>query len=245
MSFSGEGGRIAIMQPYLFPYLGYFQLLYHVDAFWILDTVKFIKGGWMNRNALWVANSRSTFSLPLKRDSSSLAISKRQYSPSCVESLSKLKQTVGESYSTAAYCDAVCEILSNVQNECRRADDEIDFTDITEFALRKCASHIGVTTPIERISSLRLDSALSGQQRIIAACQKIGAREYLNMAGGRDLYSVPDFEAEGVKLLFLQQDLVPYDQGRQSFEPGLSILDAIAHVAPEEFEPLVSAGSLN
>lgn len=57
------------MQPYLFPYLGYFQLIQAVDKFILLDDVNFIKRGWVNRNRILVNGKDHLFSLPLQRAS--------------------------------------------------------------------------------------------------------------------------------------------------------------------------------
>ena len=59
--------KLAIMQPYIFPYLGYFQLLNSVDHFVFYDDVNFIKGGWVNRNQLLINNQNKFFTVPLKK----------------------------------------------------------------------------------------------------------------------------------------------------------------------------------
>ncbi len=244
MTYPGENGRIAIMQPYLFPYLGYFQLMSKVDAFWLLDTAQFVKRGWMNRNNVFCQGEKTLFSIPVERARRDALIFERKYATEAPIAFRKLLLTLENSYSKAPYIENSCAMVEHARHRSIQNLEGADFTELTEFALRNCADHIGVTTPIKRISSLGLDTSLSGQDRIIAACQMIGAREYLNMAGGRDLYSDSDFESAGVKLLFLHQDLLPYSQGTPHFEPGLSILDAIAHVAPEDFPRLISAGTI-
>ena len=57
--------KVAIMQPYLFPYLGYWQLIKSVDTFVILDDVNFIKRGYINRNSILVNNNVHMFSVPI------------------------------------------------------------------------------------------------------------------------------------------------------------------------------------
>jgi hypothetical protein len=42
--------RIALMQPYFFPYLGYFSLIDYVDHWVVFDNVQFVKQSWVNRN---------------------------------------------------------------------------------------------------------------------------------------------------------------------------------------------------
>ncbi|MZP67265.1 MAG: glycine transferase, partial [Bacteroidales bacterium] len=40
------------MQPYFFPYAGYFSLIKHTDKFILLDSVQFIRHGWIERNRI-------------------------------------------------------------------------------------------------------------------------------------------------------------------------------------------------
>ena len=47
---------LGIMQPYFFPYLGYFQLINKVDTFILLDEVQFIRHGWIERNRVLNSN---------------------------------------------------------------------------------------------------------------------------------------------------------------------------------------------
>jgi hypothetical protein len=62
--------KLAVMQPYLFPYIGYFQLINAVDKFVIYDDVNFIKQGWINRNTILVQEKRHLFTVPLINQSS-------------------------------------------------------------------------------------------------------------------------------------------------------------------------------
>lgn len=66
--------KLAIMQPYFFPYCGYFQLMAAVDAFVVYDNIKYTKKGWINRNRIQVRGTESLISLPLKKDSDFLDI---------------------------------------------------------------------------------------------------------------------------------------------------------------------------
>ena len=69
--------RIAIMQPYLFPYIGYFQLMNAVDEFVIYDNIEFTKKGWINRNRILVNGRDSFITVPLKKDSDYLDVRDR------------------------------------------------------------------------------------------------------------------------------------------------------------------------
>lgn len=61
--------KMAIMQPYLFPYIGYWQLISAVDKFVLLDDVNFIKRGYINRNSILINGKAHMFSIPIRKAS--------------------------------------------------------------------------------------------------------------------------------------------------------------------------------
>ena len=69
--------KLAIMQPYIFPYIGYFQLINAVDKFVIYDNIQFTKKGWINRNMILVNGKDEYITLPLKKDSDFLNVDER------------------------------------------------------------------------------------------------------------------------------------------------------------------------
>src|SRR5437763_14407143 len=70
--------KLAIMQPYFLPYIGYFQLIGAVDVFVVYDNIKYTKKGWINRNRLLRDGKDAMFSLPLRKDSDSLDVRARE-----------------------------------------------------------------------------------------------------------------------------------------------------------------------
>ena len=232
------------MQPYLFPYLGYFQLAAAVDEFWLLDTVQFIQHGWMNRNALLVNGQRTLFTIPVNKRPRLDTIANKVYGPTAPQECAKLVKTLGQSYARAPHVDTALSVVGDFAQHLAQTPQPADFTTATEMALQSCLDAIGLTTPIRRISSLGLDDTHTGQDRIIAACQAIGARVYVNMIGGRDLYGANDFAANGLGLRFLRPVLPDYDQGLPAFEPGLSILDTLAHVPPDDIRKMLDAARI-
>ena len=236
--------RVAIMQPYLFPYLGYFQLIAAVDEFWLLDTVQFIQHGWMNRNALLVNGQRTLFTLPVNKRPRLDTIANKVYAPTATQECTRLAKTLGQSYARAPHVETALSVVGALIQHLEQAPQPADFTTATETALRACLAAIGLATPIRRISSLGLDERHTGQDRILAACQAIGARDYVNMIGGRDLYEADAFAASGLGLRFLRPVLPDYDQGLPAFTPGLSILDLLAHVPPEGLRRMLHAAQI-
>jgi hypothetical protein len=235
---------VAIMQPYLFPYLGYFQLAAAVDEFWLLDTVQFIKQGWMNRNALLVNGHRTFFNIPVNKRPSLDTIDNKFYVPNATQDCTKLLKTLSQSYAKAPHVDNAISVVQSFTQHLAQTPHPTDFTTATEMALQSCFDAIGLTTPIKRISSLGLNGARTGQGRIIEACQAIGAREYVNMIGGLNLYDSGDFSACGIELCFLKPVLPEYHQGTATFETGLSILDVLAHVPQGDLLKMLDAAQI-
>lgn len=59
--------RVAILQPYLHPYNGNYQLMRAANVFIGYDDANLIKQGWINRNLVLVIGTSLLFSLPLSR----------------------------------------------------------------------------------------------------------------------------------------------------------------------------------
>lgn len=105
--------KVAIMQPYLFPYLGYWQLIKSVDTFVILDDVNFIKRGYINRNSILVNNNVHMFSVPVDKPSQNKLImdTKLKFSRDEKE---KFLKTIYLSYKKAKCFEAVYDKLKKI-----------------------------------------------------------------------------------------------------------------------------------
>lgn len=218
--------RVAIMQPYLLPYLGYFQLLHGVDTFVLLDDVAFINKGWINRNRLLVSGAARLFTIPLAGSSQNKLIQDLRLHPDD-RARRKLLATIRQAYRAAPEFGQVFPLVEAVL-----LSPEPDLTTLVLHSLTLLNAYVGRPVPLVRSSALPKNDQATGQARIMAICQSLGASEYVNMAGGAALYSVPEFAAQGIKLTFLQPTLPPYPQGSGAFVPGLSIIDVLMHNSP-------------
>ena len=131
---------IAIMQPYLFPYIGYFQLLNATDIFVVYDNIQFTKKGWIHRNRILVNGKASYVTLPLKKDSDLLSIKNRCLSVSFDKEKHKLLRRIKETYRKAPFCNAVYPLIERCFN----------FTDFNLFnfvynSICESAAFLGVT----------------------------------------------------------------------------------------------------
>jgi hypothetical protein len=214
--------KIAIMQPYFLPYIGYFQLISAVDSFVIYDQIKYTKKGWINRNRLLQNGEATTFSLPLAKASDYLDINERQISESFEPA--KFVAKIRGAYAGAPQRDAVMELVGEM---CAFPDRNL--FNFIQHSLKLCCDYLAIKTPLVVSSDVETNSRLNGQERVIGLCKDMNADRYVNPIGGTQLYQSEAFKEHGIRLNFLQPELVPYDQGSAEFVPGLSILDVMMH----------------
>lgn len=219
--------KIAIMQPYFLPYLGYFQLIAAVDCFVVYDTIQYTKKGWINRNQMLRGREAVPFSLPLQKASDFLDVRDRQLAESFDPS--SLCAQIAGAYRKAPEFARTFPVIESLLHY-RGAN----LFDVIQNALRQCCAHLGIETPIQVSSDVEGGTpVLRGVDRVIDICHRTGASTYVNPPGGRTLYSSEHFRAHGLELKFLQPSLPTYTQFGSDFVPSLSILDVMMFNAPE------------
>ena len=231
--------KIAIMQPYFLPYLGYFQLIQSVDKFIIYDDVSFIKGGWINRNNLLVNRAKSLVSIPLQNGNSVVPICEVELAGKREYWSRKILKTVQQSYAKAPHFEAVFKLFEDIIGGPSNLISEINVK-----AIKSICRYIGIETEILETSKGYQNSHLASSARVLDICKKEGADFYINAEGGRSLYSGEDFLERGIELRFLKPILPQYKQIGDDFTPGLSILDMLMYVNPEGIPASLQSYSL-
>jgi hypothetical protein len=212
---------IAAMQPYFFPYLGYFQLMAQCDRFILLDDVQYVDRRWMNRNRILRNGAPAWLTYPVLQGPQAAAIRDRHYVGTC-EAKNQVLNKVRDAYRRAHRCDEICELIQSCL-ECRGSS----VAEVNEHLLRTTASRLGIYCEFVRSSDLGADPALRGERRILEMCRLLGADEYVNPIGGLALYSDEAFAARGIRLSFLQTGELAYRQFDQPFVPMLSVIDLL------------------
>lgn len=210
--------RLAIMQPYLFPYLGYFQLIRATDAFVIYDDVNYIKGGWVNRNNILMQGRTHLVTLKLNNASSNKLINEI----GIVEKRQKLLKTIQQCYSKAPHFNAVFPLIEHILMH-----SETNLARFLEHQLRKICDYLGLYPEWHVSSSLKKNNALRGQEKVLAICRELGASQYVNLPGGQLLYDPNAFSRLGIRLSFIQPKPVVYRQFGSTFVSNLSIIDVM------------------
>lgn len=228
--------RVAIMQPYFFPYLGYFQLINAVDLFLLYDDVQYMKGGWINRNRILQNGAPAWFSMPVRHAHFKLPISARTYCDP-IKNGSALLSTLHTAYRKAPYFRCGIQLAEAIL-----ACGNESVVGYNHAALLKICAYIGIRTQIELTSNAKTDQTdqtLSAEDRVLKLCRYTNSAQYINAAGGRNLYSSQLFSANNIELSFIEMDhTIKYCQSMTismakdfsqtpAFIPNLSIIDLI------------------
>lgn len=214
--------KVAIMQPYFFPYIGYFQLLQAVDIFVIYDNIQFSKKGWINRNRILANGKDEYFTLPLKKDSDYLNVVDRKLSDNFDQDKVKTLRKIKECYRKAPFFDTVFPLIENAFNY--QSENLFDFI---FHSLKLQLDFLEISTEVVISSSLEVDHTLKSQDKVIAICENLKASAYYNPIGGLELYDNESFESKNMKLSFMKSNQIEYPQLGKAFVPWLSMIDVM------------------
>lgn len=230
--------KLGIMQPYFVPYIGYWQLMNAVDKYVIYDDVTFIKGGWINRNRILENGEPKYFNIPMKGASSNKLINKIGVNndPALIE---KNIRIIKNSYEKAPYFDNVYPLAEKIL-KCGK-DNLVEYI---IFSFNIICKYLGITTELIVSSNLQKDCALKGQDKVIQICKILGATEYFNAIGGRELYSPDAFGKNGINLKFLKTGNIFYKQFDNEFQNNLSIIDVMMFNSRENIKNMLDEFTL-
>ncbi|WP_452227713.1 WbqC family protein [Lacinutrix sp. MEBiC02404] len=215
--------KIAIMQPYVFPYIGYFQLIHAVDEFVFYDDVNFIKRGYINRNNLLVNGEKHQFVIPCKNISQNKLIKD-------IEILfddkgkQKFLKTLQQTYKKAPFFNEVYFLLEKLITE----DSSKTISEFAIGSIKAISNYLSLTCKWA-VSSKDYEESrgLKKEERLIQVAKKAKATTYINPLGGLELYKKEDFESHDITLHFLKSNNINYKQFSNDFVPWLSMIDVL------------------
>lgn len=189
------------MQPYFVPYAGYFRLFAATDLFVLYDCVQFPRRGWLHRNKLLDANGEPQWlTLPLEKAPRDVLIGDLRFRAGAAAEMEEQFRRF-----PALSAAAAAPLLAELRDVSGTPVDYI------ERLLRHAALRLGLPWRVMRSSSLQVDPAIRGQDRVLAIAQRVGADCYVNPPGGRALYDADRFAAAGIGLRFLPPHEGRYD----------------------------------
>jgi hypothetical protein len=227
--------KIAIMQPYFLPYIGYWQLINAVDIFVVYDNIKYTKKGWINRNRFIQNGKEAIFTIPIRKDSDSLDVrdryladdfNKREFSKKI---LNAYKKSLSYEYLNKHF-DSIILFPST------------SLFDYILNSIQELCQLLKIRTPIIVSSTIKCDHSLRSTDRVKAIVKALGGNTYINPIGGLELYNKADFFTDGIELQFLKSSSFEYTQPTPTFIPFLSIIDLAMHNSMETVREQIHRG---
>lgn len=216
------------MQPYFFPYIGYFQLINCVQKFVIYDDVNFIKKGWINRNKILNYTDNKYINLPIKNISQNKKICDLQIIND--ESWKKkFIKNIIHTYKKAPNYSNIYGLIESIINKENNSLSEFLYAEIDLIC-----KYLNINTEIIKSSNIYQNTNLSGINRIIDICQKEGASVYINPIGGVNIYDYENFNKCHIDLFFLKTKNIKYKQFKNPFIASLSIIDVLMFNTKDE-----------
>jgi hypothetical protein len=230
--------KIAIMQPYFAPYIGYFQLINAVDKFVFLDDVNFINKGWINRNYIQRGGEKVLMTIPLKNASQNVHINDIPISNEHGWKR-KLLTTLDHAYKKAPYYNDRMSLIHKIMDF-----EEIQISELAKRSITTICEALQLNTQIIPSSSVYNNNSLKGEERILNIVLKEDAQTYINPIGGVELYNKDYFKENGVELYFIQTGEVRYKQIQNDFVPHMSMFDILMFNSNEEILKLLNNFSI-
>ena len=228
------------MQPYLLPYIGYFQLINCVDKFVVYDNIQYSKKGWINRNRILVNGRDDYFTIPLKKDSDFLNVNQRFIADSYAKEKNKIITRINDLYKKAPQYQIISPLIAEVFNA--------EFDNLFEFilnSLKKICAFLEIKTELILSSEISIDHSLKAQDKVIALCKKLNATHYLNPIGGTELYSKSVFKENNIELNFIKSNDIEYPQFNYDFMPWLSIIDVLFFNSKQDIQQFLNSYTIH
>jgi len=230
--------KVAVMQPYLFPYIGYFQLVKASNHFVFYDDVNFIKQGWIHRNRILINQAPTYFQVECKDASPNRKINETMIHPSWDSS--KLMKTLEMTYKRAPFYSIVIDLVREVLLQPNGAISKLN-----EKSIVACSRYLGLESQFYTSSALSIGVDEDRAQRLASITKYLGSDQYINMEAGQEIYSKEFFAEMGVTLSFVKPVLNPYPQfNAKSFVSGLSIIDVLMNNSPGAILELIDCYEL-
>lgn len=227
--------RIAVMQPYFFPYIGYYQLANQVDQFILYDNIEFSKRGWIHRNRILIDQQIKYISLNLKKDSDFKEIRERVLSGVYFDkNRSKILRQIENSYKDSVSYSEVMPVIESAMNV-----DSRNLYDYLLHTLLVIFDHLNINTEVITSSTVQIDHSLESKKKLRAFCKYFGVNQLLNPIGGKPLYDQSEFLENGVSISFMEAIDIQYNNQKGPVPTHLSIIDVMMNNSRDELQKML------
>jgi WbqC-like protein family len=228
--------KLGIMQPYFFPYLGYYSLIKKTDEFILFDTVQFIRHGWIERNRiLKPVEDWQYVAVPLEKKTLSTVIRELEIRSS-EDWKGKLIRQLEHYRKRAPFFRETLRVVED-----SLSINTTSIVKLNQNILKKTCAYFKIPLKISIFSEMNLaiDDVTDPGEWALQISKVLKAEEYFNPTGGMDIFDPAQFDSAGIALRFLGNNLKPYSQRRQTFEAGLSIIDVMMFNDVERINSLI------
>ncbi len=226
--------RLAIMQPYFFPYIGYFQLINAVDKFVFYDDVNYINRGWINRNSIIINGERKYITIPLHKASQNKKINEIYIKGQS----SKILKMIKFNYSKAPFFKEVYKLVKKVILKAKYPEL---ISTIAGDSIKEVCNYLNLNKTLEYSSELYFNTqGMYKAERLIEICKRNDVKEYINAANGKELYNKKYFKNREINLRFIKNNVQSYKQFNKEFIPYLSIIDVMMFNSPEVIREMLN-----
>ena len=226
--------KIAIHQPKLLPYIGYWQLIYAVDTFVIYDDVNFVKRSFINYNSILINKQQKKFTLELIGASQNKLINEIKVG----ENSNKILKTLELNYKKKPYYNLALPVLREIF--CQK---EKNLAKFIGYSIKKVLKYLEIDKKFIYSSQIDKNNNLKGQFKIIDICQKLNAKEYINAIGGKSLYDREKFLSKGINFNFIETNFTKH-KNLDNFEANLSIIDIMMNYSKDEILDMLNSYKL-
>lgn len=234
----------ALMQPYFFPYIGYFSLIENVDHFMIFDDTQYVKKSWMSRNRLLNTSNGCPFYVHAEiqkpvykaRLNEVLLAGGDQWKLKILEQLKNYKRI-------APFYDEVKEMITDLL----LSNQSKGLSEFCISSIRYLVSYLSIETEITIYSeeNPQLENEPEASTWGLETAKAMKASKYVNSPGGVEFILPEPFSEAGIKLGFIEPKLEAYKQGGGGFIPYLSILDVLLFNGPERTLDMIKKDVIN
>lgn len=234
--------KIGIMQPYFFPYIGYFQLIHAVDQWVVFDTPQYIRKGWVNRNRVLKQNGGAkyvgiTIAKSLRETAiNQVKIAEQNWQTPILNALDYYKLV------KAPYYNQTISFLKDTL----AIEGDLLAPALIHF-IKACCAYIQIPFSYQVFSEMKftIGEVNEAGDWAFEIAKALNADAYINPPGGKSIFDPEKFHTAGIKLQFIEPKLTPYNQRNESFEPGLSIIDVMMFNSPPEIREMLTQYELS
>lgn len=206
---------IGIMQPYFFPYIGYFQLINAVDMYVNLDHVNFMKRSYMTRNTL---KNNTPINIPVLNGSQNrictevMALADKKWFDKFLKTLELLYKKENN------YQIILDEIILPWKKDILSINRPISISEFNFSSICYICKYLNIEKRFYSSGGITDRKKNEGIQDIV---KYFKGDTYINAIGGQKLYFKENFESQGIDLKFIQIGDIKVDN------PYTSILDLL------------------